>query len=69
MSKITKTAVEWLFDRIIEEWGLEIEERDIAILEQAKEMENRQLKNYAEFAIHCDREGMKILNFNDYIKL
>lgn len=43
-----KTAVEWLFDRIIEEWGLEIEERDIAILEQAKEMEQRQMRDSYE---------------------
>lgn len=40
---MTKTAVEWLFDRIVEEWGLDIEERDRAILVQAKEMEKYQI--------------------------
>ena len=40
-----KTAVEWLFERIIEEWGLDIEERDLAILEQAKEMEKNNTDN------------------------
>jgi HEPN domain-containing protein len=38
-----KTSVEWLFSRIVEEWGLDIEERDNAILEQAKEMEKQQI--------------------------
>ena len=37
-----KTAVEWLFSRIVEEWEVDCEERDIAILEQAKEIEKQQ---------------------------
>lgn len=36
---------------------------------QAKEMENKKAHEYAEFAIRCDRKGMKILNFEDWIKL
>jgi hypothetical protein len=38
-------------------------------LKQAIEMEKQQSHSYAEFAIRCDREEMKILNFEDYIKL
>lgn len=38
-----KTAVEWLFERIVKEWELDIEERDLAILDQAKELEKKQL--------------------------
>jgi uncharacterized protein HemY len=26
-------------------------------------------EKYAEFCVKCDREGMKLLDFNDYIKL
>jgi len=61
------TAVEWLVDEFksLGIYSSTLKEK----FEQAKEMENRQSKNYAEFAIHCDREKMKILNFNDFMKL
>lgn len=32
-------------------------------------MEKDQSHKYAEFAIRCDRKDMKILNFEDWIKL
>jgi hypothetical protein len=32
-------------------------------------MEKQQSQNYAIFAIRCDRTEMRILDFNDYIKL
>ena len=68
--KITKTAVEWLVNELNERCDIIGNENSITdIFEQAKEMENRQSKNYAEFAIHCDKEKMKILNFNEFIKL
>ena len=38
-------------------------------INKAKEMEEQKAHEYAEFAIRCDRKGMKILNFNDWIKL
>jgi hypothetical protein len=62
MSK--QTAVEWLVEQILKEKGLV----DLDI-EQAKEMEKDQSQNYAEFAIKCDRKGMKILEFDSYINL
>ena len=37
------------------------------IVQQAKEMENQIAQEYAEFAIRCDRMGMKILKFQDWI--
>jgi len=37
------------------------------LFNQAKEMENNRAQEYAEFAIRCDRMGMKILNFEDWI--
>ena len=60
------TAVEWLEEELK---GVYESDYFNKLLKQAKEMENRQSKNYAEFAIHCDRQQMKILNFNDFIKL
>jgi len=39
------------------------------LFHQAKEMEKEQSQNYAIFAIRCDRTEMRILDFNDYIKL
>lgn len=39
------------------------------ILKKAKELESKQAQDYATFAIECDRRGMKILNFEDWIKL
>jgi hypothetical protein len=66
------TAVEWLVDKVIEyqQKGLKISKNlDKLLIEQAKEMENEQSKKYAEFAIICDRMDMRILNFDDYMKL
>lgn len=62
------TAVEWLVTEIA------IKNNDInfdfwAAVEQAKEMEELQAHQYAEFAIRCDRKDMKILNFKEWIKL
>lgn len=56
------TAVEWFYQRIL---AKDIKE----VFEQAKEMEKQKAHEYAEFAIRCDRKGMKILNFEDWIKL
>ena len=61
-----QTAVEWFWNQI------ENSKPNLnwyKILEQAKEMENERAQEYAEFAIRCDREGMKILNFDGFIKL
>lgn len=38
-------------------------------IDQAKEIEKQQIKEYAKFAINCDRKNMPILNFEDYINL
>jgi hypothetical protein len=63
MSK--QTAVEWL----IEEIHKNIVFIPVPMQEKAKEMEKEQSQNYAIFAIRCDRTEMRILEFNDYIKL
>jgi len=67
------SAVEFLLEKII--WKDQYHEiflhRTITneLIEQAKEIENKKAHEYAIFAIRCDRENMKILNFEDWIKL
>lgn len=62
-----KTAVEWLEEQTrTPEWH-SLKRGDI--FQQAKTMEKEQSHEYAEFAIRCDRVDMKILNFEDYLKL
>jgi hypothetical protein len=67
MSK--QTAVEWFNDEIIIHLNFDQRLYLKDILKQAKEMEKEQSQNYAIFAIRCDRTEMRILDFNDYIKL
>jgi len=63
------TAVEWFNDEIIIHLNFDQRLYLKDILKQAKEMEKEQSQNYAIFAIRCDRTEMRILDFNDYIKL
>jgi hypothetical protein len=62
MSK--QTAVEWVIEQIQQKLYIRDE-----VIEQALKMEKEQSQNYAIFAIRCDRTEMRILDFNDYIKL
>lgn len=39
------------------------------IIEQAKQMESKQSQSYAEFCVRCDREGMKLLEFESFMNL
>ena len=66
-----QTAIDWLaeqFDNIVELYPSQFEKINRAI-EQAKEIEKEQSQKYAEFAIHCDRNNLPILTFEDFIKL
>lgn len=65
MSK--QTAIQWLEQEFIalQNYGV----NELGLITKAKEMENKRAQEYAEFAIRCDRKGMKILNFEDWIKL
>jgi hypothetical protein len=60
-----QTALEWL----LKQWPILESQIPIAIIEEALEKEKQQAHKYATFAIECDRKRMKILNFEDYIKL
>jgi hypothetical protein len=59
-----QTAVEFLVDKWSRQGTLHSSD-----CKQALEMENERAQEYAEFAIRCDRMGMKILNFDGFIKL
>jgi hypothetical protein len=79
MSK--QTAVEWLFQQLttvdyncINKTFLQndnsLEGHNMRkLFHQALKMESEQSQNYAIFAIKCDRTEMRILEFNDYVKL
>ena len=62
------TAVEWLIN-----WSkgnpVAFQSDYYEAIQQAKEMEKEQIEKYAEFCVRCDREGLKLIHFNDYIKL
>lgn len=67
-----KTATQWLIEQLTAIGQLEVPQGSnavTAIIEQAKAMEKEQSHLYAEFAIRCDRNDMKILNFEDWMKL
>lgn len=64
-----KTAVGWLHTKLSTCTSDEMVGNINNWFEQAKEMEKEQSHEYAEFAIRCDRMDMKILNFEDYLKL
>jgi hypothetical protein len=64
MSK--QTAVEYLIEVLRVNAGIKVSKQ---LQEEVLQMEKQQSQNYAIFAIRCDRTEMRILEFNDYIKL
>jgi adenylosuccinate lyase len=58
------TAVEWLIQRLEHL----IPSHYNSVIEQAKEFEKEQAKEYAVFSIMCDRKKKKVVDFKDYIK-
>jgi hypothetical protein len=64
MSK--QTAVEYLIEVLRVNGGIKVSKQ---LQEEVLQMEKEQSQNYAIFAIRCDRTQMRILEFNDYIKL
>jgi hypothetical protein len=71
-----KTAVEILMDLLTydngtgQRWSSYLDCTDLLpYFQKALELEKEQTKQYAEFSISCDRQNMKILNFEDWIKL
>lgn len=64
-----QTAVNFLYEFVQLQLTHQQQMQFEGLFQQAKEMEKEQLHSYAEFAIRCDRKDMKILNFEDWIKL
>jgi hypothetical protein len=64
MSK--QTAVEYLIEVLRVNAGIKVSKQ---LQEEVLQMEKEQSQNYAIFAIRCDRTEIRILDFNDYIKL
>lgn len=65
-----QTAVEWLIEEIKKfDSGRSQYYSKIAIYNHAYRMEKEQSHNYADFCVRCDRDQMKLLDFNDYMKI
>jgi hypothetical protein len=64
-----QTAVEFLQQALSIHFTHEQEMQFIGLFNQTLEMEKQQSQKYAEFAIHCDRNNLPILTFEDFIKL
>ena len=59
-----QTAVEWLALYIKGITSLNCDE----VIEQAKEMEKTIVTEYAEFCVRCDRAGLPLVKFEDWVK-
>ena len=55
------TAVEWLAEQMMHPQIFN------PYIEQAKEMEKQQAKDYAIFAVNCVKKELPVLDFEDYI--
>ena len=63
------TAVEFLAKQALNYLNDEQENDLIKVIQQAIEMEKQQIKDYAIFAVNCDRKQLPLLDFEDYIFL
>ena len=72
-----QTAVEWLVGQLQQtrDWQRVINEANQSstyvrnVIEQAKEIENKQSQTYAEFCVTCDRNKLPLLEFDGWVKL
>lgn len=62
------TAVEWLQEKFNENNAKFINWSE-DYFNEAIQMEKQQSKEYAEFAVLCDRQNFKILEFDGFINL
>ena len=61
-----QTAVEWFFEELWKEFNFSCSNN---ILEKAKEMERKDMQEYATFCIECDRKQMPLLLVEDWYKI
>lgn len=67
-----KTALQELIEWMGEQDSKRILLTDFAIIDKVTELlekEKEKAQEYARFAVECDRRGMPILEFQDWIKL
>ena len=62
-----KTAVEWLVNMLVTENEVTLKGENFKLFEQAKEMEKNRAMEYAEFCIRCDRTGLPLVQFEDWL--
>jgi hypothetical protein len=62
-----ESPVDYIFGQLPDEYTTTPHGFDVYII--AKAMEREQAQQYAEFAIECDRKGLPILEFNDWIDI
>ena len=64
-----QTPIEWLEEHIKKvNWiDKKLSER-MDIIKRAKEMEKTMVTEYAEFCVRCDRAGLPLVKFEDWIK-
>ncbi len=63
-----QTAVEWLIQQLSKEWQLE--DRDLYLIQQAKEMEKEQIIEFAEeFSMQHTYKGTAKQYYNETFKL
>jgi hypothetical protein len=66
---MAQTSVEWLQECLSSHLNHGQKMQFEGLFQQAKAMEKEQSHNYADFCVRCDRDQMKLLDFNDYIKI
>ena len=63
-----QTAVEFLLSHMwTTDWVNYTREQKLNVIQQAKEMENNRATEYAEFCIRCDRAGLPLVQFEDWL--
>lgn len=67
------SSVEWLMQQIALKYGafqaIAFYEENFKEFQQAKEMQQKQAQQYAEFCIECDRQSLPLIDFNSWISL
>ena len=66
-NNMEQTAVNWLVSQLNKKGFAQVVTDEE--INQAKEMEEQQSQEYAEFCINCYREDYPILDFESYIKV
>lgn len=71
MNNENMTSIEWLIEQMLVCNYISKKQCENAswLIDEAKQLQLKQSQEYAKFAILCDRKGIKILDFDGFIKL